>query len=468
MKFLLKNTFSAIFLSFFLIFSNLAYSNDFRYVKDIQVGNEPVGVFYDSKNDIFHIFCKGTDKDFDGDYEPDQGDTLPSWWILKIDRIGEVKNLTKVKEFPFASIPFPFRPAFVPSERKIWINHNDGIVAYNLDTYEQIDEKINISGVTSLDYKSGHLLISQSSFSGNLDTAFVYSINQKKIMNKYPIGINLVQARMYQPQNPDFKGVAAISVGGFGSDSSTFHKSEFPHFQQPTFENTMIGNTANYLEIIGDQFVAIPVMMSNKLVLTDLQNQSFFTEIALGEPGWDGPSYSKFLPISKSQNMQQYLLLITNYDGLFEIYKFTYQTLIAGKDYLIEYLESIDLGQKGEALAFSEIDKDGNSIVVVANSLQSDYSPNNKVSIILLSKLFTSISPSFSSNNLFKLKDNSIEFLAEIKQNTEFAIYDIFGNKVISTTEQKIISLVNLSSGVYFAKVFSDEMIHNFKFTFLK
>ena len=468
MKFLLKNTFFAIFLSFFSIFSNITYSSDFRYVKDIQVGNEPVGVFYDSKNDIFHIFCKGTDKDFDGNYEPDQGDTLPSWWVLKIDRIGEVKNLTKVKEFPFASIPFPFRPAFVPSERKIWINHSDGIVAYNLDTYEQIDEKINISGVTSLDYKSGHLLISQSSFSGNLDTAFVYSINQKKIMNKYPIGINLVQASMYQPKNPDYKGIVAISVGNFGSDSSVFHKAIFPHFQLPKFKDTLIGNTANFLEVIDDQFVAIPVMVSNKVVLTDLYNENYFTEIALGEPGWDGPSYVKFLPISQSQNPRQYLLLITNYDGLFEIYKFSYQTFENGVEYLIEHLETIDLVQKGEALAFSEIDKDGNSIVVVANSLKSDYSPNNKVSIVLLGKLFTSISQNFSSNNLFKLKDNSIEFLGEIKENTEFAIYDIFGNKVISTTEQKIISLVNLSSGVYFAKVFGDEMIHNFKFTFLK
>jgi len=446
---------------------NLSYSYEFRYVKDVQVGNEPVGVYYDNQKEQFHIICKGTDRNFNGKFEPDSGDVVPSWWVLKIDKLGEIVEVKKVKEFPFGSIPFPFRPTFVPNERKIWINHYDGISAYNLDNYESVGNKIEIFGVTSLDYKSGHLLIAQSSFAGKIDTAFVYSINQKKIMNKYPTGINLVQARMYQPQNPDFKGVAAISVGNFGSDSSIFHKSEFLHFQEPIFENTIIGNTANYLEIADDRFVAIPVMMSNKLVFTDLQNQSFFTEIELGEPSWDGPSFTKFLNISKTPNKQKFLVLTTTYAGKLQIHDFTYEN-DQGYSYLISFVTDLDLNSKGEALAFSDTDNEGNAKIVVANSVKSDYSPNNTVSVILIKDLLSTISTNQIDNNLFRINNNTLEYLGEQSQNYEISIYNLYGNKILSSHSQTITNLKNLPNGVYFAIVVQGNKIHNFKFTYIK
>ncbi len=456
-----------LFTLFIFTSLNLSYSYEFRYVRDVQVGNEPVGVYYDNQKEQFHIICKGTDRNFNGKFEPDSGDVVPSWWVLKIDKLGEIVEIKKVKEFPFGSIPFPFRPAFVPNERKIWINHYDGISAYNLDNYESVGNKIEIFGVTSLDYKSGHLLIAQSSFSGKIDTAFVYSINQNKIMNEYPIGINLVQARMYQPQNPDFKGVAAISVGSFGSDSSAFHKSEFPHFQQPTFENTIIGNTANYIEITDERFVAIPVMMSNKLVFTDLQNQSFFTEIELGEPSWDGPSFSKFLIISKTPNKQKFLVLTTTYAGKLQIHDFTYENN-QGYSYLISFVTDLDLNSKGEALAFSDTDNEGNAKIVVANSVKSDYSPNNTVSVILIKNLLSTISTNQIDNNLFRINNNTLEYLGEQSQNYETSIYDLFGNKILSSHSQNVTNIENLPNGVYFAKVVQGNKIHNFKFTYIK
>lgn len=458
----------ALFVVFLFTFFNFSKAYEFKYIKDVQVGNEPVGVFYDEQTGYFHIFCKGTDKDFDSEYEPDQGDSVPSWWILKIDKLGEVKELKKVKEFPFGSIPFPFRPAFVPAERKIWINHYDGIIAYNLDNYQSVGEKIEIYGATSLDYKSGHLLISQSSFMGQVDTAMVYSVNQNKIMNKYPIGINLVQARMYQPKNPDFKGVVAISLGNFGSDSSAFHKSEFPHFQLPNFETTIIGNTANYLEIFDDRFVAIPVMMSNKVVLTDLYNTEYFTEITLGEPSWDGPSYTKFMPVHNKPEKQEYLIFITTYDGTLKIYQFIYESVFGNNSYVVSYIPGIEIGNKGEALDFSKIDASGSSTLVVANSVKSDYSPNNTISIITISDLLTSATQTDLSNNLFRLRNNYLVFIGEISNNFDFAIYDLYGNKIIISAKQNSINLENLPNGIYFAKVFNGNKIHTFKFTYVK
>lgn len=458
--------FSKLLFVFFL-FTNTIYSYNLTHIKDIEVGSEPVGVFYDNLKQQFHIFCGGADYDFDGEFEPSMGDSLPSWWTLKVDKAGDVIELKRVKDFPFGSIPFPFRPAFVPDERKIFINHYDGIVAYNIDTYEALEPKITIYGVNGLDYRSGHLLIAQSQFTGQTDTALVYSINSKKIMSKYPVGINLMLAKMFQPFNPDFKGIAAISVGNFGSDSSRLHRGIFNHFELPTFNDTLIGNTANYIDIADDRFLAIPVMMSNKLVLADLRHDFYFTEVPLGEPGWDGPSFTKFIKLYEKNKTTEYLLLTTTYAGTFEVYKLLNEDFpVGGSQKELSFVTSIDLINKGEALDFARI-SDNLIQVVVANSLKQDYSPNNTVSLINIENSLNVDNEHLTPTN-FVLRENEIEYTGEIHSNTIFSIFNLNGEKISSVVGQNKISISNLNKGVYFSQVNNGQNISIFKFTLIK
>lgn len=460
-----------LFFAFTIIFlANATYANQFKYVRDVEVGNEPVGVFYDSQNDQFHIFCKGTDKNFNSIFEPDSGDVVPTWWTLKTESSGEIKELKKVKEFEFNSIPFPFRPAYAPTDRIIFINHYDGIAVYNLDNYQQIGEKLDFLGVNGLDYRSGHLLISKTTFGLTVDTLIIYSIAQNKVMNKYPVGKNLLYAKMFQPNNPDFKGIAAISVGSFGSDSSALHIARFSHFQQPEFADTLIGNTANYLDIIDNKFLVVPVMLSNKFILTDLNNDSYFSTITLGEePSWDGPSFSKLCRIKSNENLtkSEYLIFTTTYSGNLEIHRFSNNELPEGEyERSIEFLNTIELKNKGEALDFSTISENGIIQVVVANSLKQDYSSNNTVSLINIEGI-TSVTNE-TQDSFFLLSDNQLKFSGNIYTNSNFCIFDINGNTVRTVDNINSISTLNLTSGTYIAKYFDGFRSYLYKFNIVR
>lgn len=455
-----------------ILFSSISlYSYDFRYLKDIKVGNEPVAVFYDSNSSLFHIFCKGTDKDFENDFEPDSGDVLPSWWILKLDNNSEVKEIIKVKDFEFNSIPFPFRPAFVAKERAIYINHFDGITKYNLDTYEQIGEKIEIFGVNALDYLSGHLLISQTNYGASIDTILVYSIAQNKVINKYPVGLNLAQAKMFQPSNPDYKGIVAISTGNFGSDSSMLHTATFGHFEQPIFNDRIVGNTANYIDIVDNKFAIIPVMISNKLMLFSLNDDGYFTSIDLGdEPTWDGPSFSKFVKINSNENNTEteYLIITTTYSGNLEIYQFSNKEFPEGSnERSLEHLKTINLQNKGEALDFSPISENGTIQLIVANSLKADYSPNNTVSLINLEDIINSVNNDNEALN-FVLTNDEIRFTGKMEFKSVFSIFDTNGNLVRTTENSNSISTLNLPSGFYFAKFYNGSKSYLHKFNSVK
>jgi len=463
MQFLSKTSLFAFIL---ILLFDATYAYQVKYVRDIEVGNEPVGVFYDSQNDQFHIFCKGTDKNFNSKFEPDSGDVVPTWWTLKTESTGEIKELKKVKEFEFNSIPFPFRPAYAPADRLIFINHYDGISAYNLDNYQQIGEKLDFWGVNGLDYKSGHLLITKTTYGATVDTILVFSVAQNKVMNKYPIGKNLMLAKMFQPNTPDFKGIAAISVGSFGSDSSNLHIARFAHFQQAEFADTLIGNTANYLDIIDNKFLVVPVMLSNKFILTDLNNDSYLSTITLGEePSWDGPSFSKLCRIKSNENLteSEYLIFTTTYSGNLEIYRFSnYEFPEGGYERSIEFLNTIELQNKGEALDFSTISEKGIIQVVVANSLKPDYSAHNTVSFINIEGI-TSVTNE-TKDSFFLLSNNQLKFVGNMYTNSNFSIFDINGNKVQTVDNINTISTLNLTSGTYIAKFFDGLRLYIYKF----
>lgn len=456
----------SFFLAFFL-FSFLTNSFSFKieHLKDLNVDNEPVGVFFDNQKSTFHIICAGTDRNFDG--IQDSTDVIPTWWIVKLNSAGDVTETKKVSDFPFASIPFPFRPAFVESERTMYINHFDGISAYNIDTFEPSPSKINLTGA-SLEYFSGHLLICQTNYSSTIDTIIVYSINQKRIMAKYPVGKNLFMAKSFQPENQDYKGLLAISVGTFGQDSSMLHKAIFGHFDQPKFTDLIVGNTANYLDVIDNRFALVTVMMSNKLVLTDLLNENYSSEIFLGEPGWDGPAFARLFKISENNNIKEYLILIASYDGTFTAYKFLSETINNGYSYQITYLDEVNLNNKAEAFD-TYFDKTNNSIyVIVANSFQADYSPNKTISILKISDLQTNVMDKKDETSIISIKNSTLEISKDLTPNTKIEIFDLFGNKIIEKQNLNSIDLTFLPSGTYFIKISDLNNIYVNKFTLVK
>ena len=89
----------------------------------VEVGKQPVAIFttraygtFNMNPDTLNIICLGYDANFNGIFDEEDGDELPSWW-----KIGGVKNanpnnqnatpvtVRKVRDFPNAGAFFPYR-----------------------------------------------------------------------------------------------------------------------------------------------------------------------------------------------------------------------------------------------------------------------------------------------------------------------------------------------------------------------
>ncbi len=444
-----------LFLLIFLIAINYnsLFSSNLELLQSVEVGNEPVSVFKDMKTSTFHIFCKGTDGNFNGVFEPDSGDVAGSWWILNFNNLQNL-NAEKVADLPFGKISFiVFKPAFIESERKVFLNYTDGIQAYSLDSYQEIGEKIEMSGATSLEYTSNHLIISKSSSMNQTDTIIVLNTKNNQVYSKYPVGKNLKQANFYLPDDSKKRGIVAISTGGFGSDSSEIHFSEFNHFAQPQFTSKIVGKTVNSLNLFGDMFATISVMMSHKIMLFNIQTTELLAEINLPTTGWNGPSYAIY-------NGKE--VIVVAYNG--KLYRYYDNPETTEIDF--EQKGEVELSGKGQSFEIIQIDEE-KELIAVATPLQSNYLPNNKVDIILKQNAISSVNSDFSSK-LYYCADKSIIFdKSNIINN--FTLMDINGNILYKANFPiNQYDLSHLSSGIYFISFTKNEKIYFEKINLVK
>lgn len=456
-----------LFLLIFLVAINYnsLFSSTYTLKQTLEVGNEPVAV-YDG-HFFFHVFCKGTDKNFNGIFEPDSGDVAGSWWKITSNGLASDFQSEKVADFPFGSIPFPFRPAFSSEYGKVFINQKDGIQAYSLNTYHPIGDKYEITGVTGLDFQNNYLFITQSSPTNKVDTIIVLNTDNNEVLAKYPVGKNLQQAKYILPENNQKSGIVAISTGGFGSDSSEIHFSEFDHFAQPQFTSKIVGNTVNSLEILDNLYATISVMMSHKVMVFNVNNKNLVSEINTPTTGWDGPAYAKLFQSEYDYYGKK--LFTVAYDCKFYAYT---ENQGATENFIKEgEIELSGKGQSFDIVTFpqptSSMDTTITSIIAVVSPLKCDYSPNNKVDLIIKKDIVSSVN-SHLLNKLYHFVDNSIIFDQSYIINN-FTLMDINGS-VIYKADFPInqYDLSYLSSGIYFISFINNEKLYFEKINLVK
>ncbi len=444
-----------LFLLIFLIGMNYnsILSSNLEFLNSVEVGNEPVAIFKDMTTSTFHIFCKGTDKNFNGVFEADSGDIAGSWWILNFNNLQSL-NAEKVADLPFGKISFAgFKPAFVESERKVFVNYTDGIQAYSLDTYQEIGEKIEISGAVSLEYISNHLIISKSSSMNQTDTIIVLNTNNNQVLSTYPVGKNLKQGSFYLPEDNKKRGIVAISTGAFGSDSSEIHFAEFNHFAQPKFTSKIVGNTVNSLDLFNNLYATITVMMSHKVMVFNVNNTDSVAEINTPTTGWNGPAYAVF---DGSE------IITVAYDG--KIYLYSDNPDNTEFDFTLS--SEAELSGKGQYFNIAQIDEE-KELIAVATPLKNDYSANNKVDLIIKNNKISSVSSNID-NHLFSLLNNTILF-DNSKIINNFALIDLNGNTLYKTNSPiNQYDLSHLSSGIYFISFTNNEKIYFEKINLIK
>ncbi|MGB9702842.1 MAG: T9SS type A sorting domain-containing protein [Candidatus Kapaibacteriota bacterium] len=448
---------SLIFFALLFAFFNPSFSQLQPSLKfNITVGNEPVGVFYDDTTHIFHIFCKGTDKNFNGVFEPDSGDVKPTWWTVSFDNTFN-PTIKQVYEFEFGSIQFPFRPAFAQNERKIYLNHLGIIQAYSLDSFTPIEDESYSFFASGIDYKNKKLFVTKSSLSNQIDTLIILNTLTKSILNQFPIGINAQQTLALETNEPNKNILATLNIGTWGSDSSNIIYGLYDNNNLTSLNQIYIGNTGNHISTFGNKYLIATSMFSNKIFIIDISNNSVKIANSQTSP-WGGPSFSKIVKFFDNENNSQMLnyLATVNYDGFIEFWLIDNVT----KEIIDNSHTSFEIDGKGEAFDYSYSDISGkiSTNLLIANSVKADYSSNNTLTFMQFSNVTT-----VENNNVlnFEIYPNPAKNYLNINiPNSlfDFKIIDRLGNEVIKETNilsKSQIDLTKLNSGVYFLLVSS-------------
>lgn len=455
-----------------------AYSVNFNLSQSysVNVGSEPAAIFYDSLKDTYNIFCIGVDKNFNTIYEPDSGDVLPSWWILKISSENYSEFQTqKVMDFEFASIIPPVRFAFAPEERAIFIPQKGKIFRYNIDNYEGIqlidlNAEINYDNY-SMDYYDNMLLISQSSYFSQ-SSIVLYSLIEDTVKLSKEIGQNIIQSIFYTDPATNSLCIATISVGPFGKDSSMLYLMNASNGN--IFYEKVIGNNANYIQNFQNKYLVITLMGSHKIIIYNLSNNIEY-EIPTNTTGWNGPAVAKMFSFGTSflpEEMQTWMGTAT-YNAENQIGYLTFNDQIEFNrlnDYLKinGKIEDFDISNIGTGL-----------FVVSAQYLKDDYSPNDSVRVnyidysvgveeTLNKRHFTVFpNPTYDKISIklsFKLDDS----------NMQLKIYDYLGNLMIDETYQNFqnrdlnFDLSKFSAGNYLLQLIINNHSYTNYFTIIK
>lgn len=290
----------------FFICLSAAYSwPSIKLVEKLEVGVQPIAVNYDSKTKLYHIFCNGDDKNYNG--KIDSGDVAPSWWTLYYD-VDNNPVKTKVKEFTNGFFQFPLRVDFLDandfSDRLVYIpftDETDGvkvtksgyIQSFSLDDYKVVDDNVcGFKGEAVASY-GPHLLIPKNPADGSEGEVVVFNLATKKPLQTIKAGKKVKESQAFTDANGKLR-LAAFSLVSYGADSSILHIAEVPHTQDFTFTDFKIGKTPNHLSIYEGK-VYVTLNGSHEVYVRDANDFNAAPNIIkTGTTGFNGPRETVF------------------------------------------------------------------------------------------------------------------------------------------------------------------------------
>lgn len=413
-----------------------------NYLRYANVGAQPAKIVYSESNNTYHIFCLGTDLNFNGQF--DDGDQLPSWWTLKAN--GNQINTLKVKDFEMGDLKFPLKLAYDEEIDLIYIPHPDKVSSYDALTFELVEENVYETNATSVDLAGPHIMFSVRNQDSD-DELLVFDRDNSNILQTITAGENILEAAYFTHSNG--LGLAILNEGNFGVDNATLMYGNLPHMQAPNLTTLNIGTTGNDLTY-NNGYLGTVSNGSHNINVIHFESDTQY-EINTGTAGFNGP-----------RNM----VLVGDEDW--------FSAVVSTYDNDLRFLSPEGLHQilktsgKVEDI-YANFEKESLVATIIFND---DYSSNNKVAIYgditssveneIVTEESIQIYPNPSSDYIYVRNDSPI---------SNIQIFDINGQIIYSNSENGNVlkvDLTNFITGTYIIKVSDSKSIKTSKFNVFK
>lgn len=247
-------------------------------------------------DDTVHVFCNGNDIDFDGIYEPNNGE-LPASWLKYNVKSG---NLISRRDITHTYFTLPFRPAF--TNLNFYNPIGNSVELYDLASQQLTDSTILTlqnpkSTITAISIVSLNLggeeqivlaMSHKTSFTQN-GTFGLYSITNKKNIAEAEVGINPQMIKTFRNLTGELE-FAILCEGTFGGKNSKLYRllptpsSGLP-FDIASYD---LGDTGNYFTI-QDQLALTVMNGSHEIIPINLATNTVLTGYPTGTTEYDGP-----------------------------------------------------------------------------------------------------------------------------------------------------------------------------------
>ena len=422
------------------------------FEEDIVVGKQPAMILEDASSGKFHIFCLGYDKNFDGNFDIEEGDVKPSWWSYNIivPLKSEIPMLLadKVRDFDYSVGNYIARPAH--NKKQIFFQQNGSIIAYDLADGSLIDTVAENIDPIAMSFFNEKLFISIRN-QVEKDVVLVFDIKSKSYLDTIP-AYNNVQMTLPIEYNGN-RYLIILNEGNFGTNDS---KLQFIDLSNGNEELAVVdigggGNFIDYAIRNDDVWIAATMNSSHQIQIVSLKKMEIIKTINLQTEGFNGPREAHF-------NNENDLIYVSAYDG--NIYEVNPETGDA-KNYL-------ECKAKPEGFYAGLA---GNDYLLVANIMDKlTYAPDSTVSVYVR---YSSIEDVVNNTNLhiypnpaqdlihIQIPENiSIEIQAKIEIYTSTGL--LVKKKMLSLNQNKefIIKNSDFPRGDYFIKVTSGKNVY--------
>ncbi len=297
----MKTSLLCLIIAAFLLFGRESASQSYNYKETHIVGTQPLASVYDLAT-VIHIICGGRDVDFDGVFDPEDGDVLPSWWHFEGFRFvtsginPPPDRLVKFRDLDFGDMGFPFRPGIRrgvdehDSSGILYISQHGRVKSYALKDGELIDDTVVNVAASAVYYADGELFLSIRDTIANI--VIVYNIAEDRFTDTITAGVNVQQVEKFSFFEQQY--LAVLNEGYFNSETSTLQIFEISDGNYLLDTTIAIGKAGNHIAVKGD-LMAVTVNGSHQVVLIDIPDFTINKTIPIPAVGeFDGPRESAF------------------------------------------------------------------------------------------------------------------------------------------------------------------------------
>jgi hypothetical protein len=354
-----------VFLLSFTMSYNSAISCDFEIINEFELGQQPVRIIYQPDNDLYHVFCNGNDINYNGAFDEEIGEEMPSWWTFKV---SEGKDITSQKVMDFnigfftptqfyAGIDFKDGKIYLPFGQKFNESFEvieEGFVAvYDINTHSLISKDFFDIDPTSV-LVHGDLIFISGLVNLSDDVVNVYDKNSYELIDQLPAGPSV--QHVVAVDDPQGIIVGVLNEGIFGDNNSTLMTTMLVDGKFSNVDQTDLGDTGHFLLYYGSSFAAV---MNGSHEVVIVSDDDVINSIKLETTGYDGP---------REMAYHQGLFCITSYKGSISFFE------QHGNSF--SYLQKVDIGRKADALLYN------NDLLFVCSPLDVSYEKLKKIYVL--------------------------------------------------------------------------------------